>query len=1391
MLDKEAAMDRTKKAIVALTILVFLAPAAAGQVRGLSEVFAAGKTLLDLDGDGLPEKPAVTIIIPDRPTARELALAADIAARFNFESLAVSFDLVRRESDASDIAGLPFPILIGNNLNWTKEALKQRPVPGGSLAVNQGLVFMFSLNGRRGVACIAGSDEALLRTGRAFFLRWPYLWEVWGRDAGDTFLSVENDLNRFFTEEDVKPRDSAVSQALYEFQVPPPFSAGLQAFKPGQGEIKSMLVEVGFKEAGEAEKARRALSRLQVLHRRGERTDLLNYASCGRLDLELHDGLTRSVLELPRVGAPRRLLTAAYKESPAREPEGKDFDLISVDSLKGFYSDADKDGLADRVDSVIIVPETAPALAAVDLASRLTLSTAGAAFPIVLIDSEIERRRPLASPILVGDNSLTRDLIRTGKLKPPALEAGWSFVGVVPKAFGKSNALVITGADGAGLEAGLSYLARTFPYFQEYGEGGPSLKQAVAAFEAFLRGERGAAEAYFLSGLEQAAAGLAGTEVTRVETRVVLPMPNPAFKKEVEDRLRQRFPSAAVEAEIRDMRSGKLVFEKEKEFPWEVDEALALLEEKLPQFGPPASVGKIKVSLGLSEPPEARRKLKAEVERRLEQNGYQGAEVEVMSAYKQGFFWLTENVLPLLKGLPVRSILIQFAGAGGDLSRMRRSFPDPSRWLAELYPVDEILAHELGLPVEGVAFESNEPGGQTYEVRALDAEGGTLLEAAFTPRTKRVPLAAALPEWGEAEAATGWLRIEAGGRPPMEARIAADLEKVWLFYQTEALNEVLAHIMKKTGDEPTFSKQPYFKRLKVELWASEPDYKLDLDEEVISSLESIHDEIYFDTLDLLRGITRFDPEDRELPEDSSRLSAPGNVLPVVHGLPEGGRPRVKVTLEDWPAAAPELLLNWKTGTGRESSRKLVFPKLKPKSLSVPSLIYNGPAGRTEELLLEADWEKEADYLALVEILDSRRRASSRGVMPEFFTAPDLKQVRLKLKHQSREVEFELAANPPPAATVRAVKRAPTTGSERIVPTREIIPPAACLEITEKLAGLPNIRRYVAGRSYEGRDIPVLELYLPGGRYVSVPRLSVLKPTLQLTARQHANEVSSTNYSLLLAELLARDPAYRETLKKVNVVIQPMENPDGAQLAYDLHASEPFHCLHAGRYSPLGVDIGTRTGTANPLIPEAAVRAGVYDRWRPDIFLNLHGYPSHEWVQQFSGYTPYLFRDYWIPKGWFTYTRALNLPVYDAHRAAANELVGFMIREFQSDERLRESNSAFYARYLRWASRWSPQASPLELYDGLNIFLKRRGPSENLMTPRTQTTFLEQTPELMDETAVGDWLDFLCRQGLAFLRAHLKYLTQAKFQRARVEEEVRDRVAITLMRARPAVSGKDR
>jgi hypothetical protein len=312
----------------------------------------------------------------------------------------------------------------------------------------------------------------------------------------------------------------------------------------------------------------------------------------------------------------------------------------------------------------------------------------------------------------------------------------------------------------------------------------------------------------------------------------------------------------------------------------------------------------------------------------------------------------------------------------------------------------------------------------------------------------------------------------------------------------------------------------------------------------------------------------------------------------------------------------------------------------------------------------------------------------------------------------------------------------------------------------------------------------MQIFSPMEKYVSLPRLITFKPTLYLSARQHANEVSSTNYVLKLAELLAKESTYQKYAQKMNFVLHPMENPDGAELAYELQKLTPFHSLHAGRYSSLGIDVGSQVSTPKPLLPESKVRRNLYTKWLPDIYLNLHGYPSHEWVQQFSNYSPYLFRDYWIPRGLFTYYRSLSLPIYKKWKRSGDELRKFITQEIKASEKIHSSNNIFYDRYYRWASRWQPHMDYLELHDGVNLYAKRRSSQASKLSTRRKITFVEETLELMDETAQGSWLDFLCEQGLTYLRAHMKYLSQVKFDIVRIEEESRDRIHIRFSRSRP-------
>src|SRR5262249_58763158 len=84
----------------------------------------------------------------------------------------------------------------------------------------------------------------------------------------------------------------------------------------------------------------------------------------------------------------------------------------------------------------------------------------------------------------------------------------------------------------------------------------------------------------------------------------------------------------------------------------------------------------------------------------------------------------------------------------------------------------------------------------------------------------------------------------------------------------------------------------------------------------------------------------------------------------------------------------------------------------------------------------------------------------------------------------------------------------------------------------------------------------------------------------------ATGVPWRSHILRLAELLVTEKSYKEILKRVNVILHPVENPDGAQMAFELQKLTPNHMLHAGRYSALGQDVASLVGLPDPLLPES-------------------------------------------------------------------------------------------------------------------------------------------------------------------------------------------------------------
>ncbi len=366
----------------------------------------------------------------------------------------------------------------------------------------------------------------------------------------------------------------------------------------------------------------------------------------------------------------------------------------------------------------------------------------------------------------------------------------------------------------------------------------------------------------------------------------------------------------------------------------------------------------------------------------------------------------------------------------------------------------------------------------------------------------------------------------------------------------------------------------------------------------------------------------------------------------------------------------------------------------------------------------------------------------------------------------------------------------------------VIPPDEAEDIVKKLTAFPEVKAYRVGKSYRGRDLSVMEITAPmPSELVSVAKLTAYKPTIFMMGRQHANEVSSTSHMLRLAELLVTDPSYRQILKKVNVIMDPVMNPDGAQIAYDLQKLTPTHMLHAGRYSALGMDVSSRQ---NNLLPEAEVDGQIWREWLPDIYLNPHGYPSHEWVQQFSGYVSPQFRAYWTSRGWYTMISGLRDPRYPEHMDATAAIREAVVGAINSNPDVRAMDLRAQARYLKWAAGFGTHAFNIEIYKDTTIFFTdpesgeprgaRRAAAatgqaasgrRGTMSAYPQVTFDSGMTEAPDETAQGPWLNLVTKAGFSFLMAHVEYLRDGGYTVERIEENgQRDGSVLTSLRVRP-------
>ena len=107
--------------------------------------------------------------------------------------------------------------------------------------------------------------------------------------------------------------------------------------------------------------------------------------------------------------------------------------------------------------------------------------------------------------------------------------------------------------------------------------------------------------------------------------------------------------------------------------------------------------------------------------------GAKPEDTSVICAYKQGYSWIVEEMLPVMKEAQADQVEIYFKpflpegqtdwldenGATPSYHNLNADTPDkwydlPIRYLQELYPVEDILVKELGIERDKVIFKAYE-----------------------------------------------------------------------------------------------------------------------------------------------------------------------------------------------------------------------------------------------------------------------------------------------------------------------------------------------------------------------------------------------------------------------------------------------------------------------------------------------------------------------------------------------------------------------------------------------------------------------------------------------------------------------------------------------------------
>jgi len=1411
-------------AILLLSILLLPSRAAAQVVEAdLTSIFQLGSLLGDTNGDSVPDAVNASLVLGPNPSVAETAAASEVMARLGFETMALNLPVARG-------VGSGIPIVIGRSGLQASGVTPPGPAPT-SLDSGEGVVSVVDIDGRSWIFVLGGDDEGLLAAARLFAGVLPHT-----RTISTAHLErVRADLQAALLDGDVSDASIRLTQARA---------------RSGQDGISRLVVTVT---TADPDGAASALDFLTTIDGRpalsgtsgqpgttgtdaaaidavsnadagGDSTETtgnendtpgnLAYPGLASVEVRIEGG---SVLRLPGRAAPDTPGPVSGRPGSGNK---SDLDLSSLYTSDGLLGGTP---IPNSIDA-ILVPGGSGIEGLPDLGARLGLESTGLVVPLVHTATTVTR--PASRPVMVlagAGHPLTRRLADSALVDLGSLAPGEGLIEMVPDAFGSKSAIVITGGDATGAARALDQVANTFPNASQRGIDRPTVDDVEAGLWDALAGHSPAGQAAIgLYKLGRIARGLEDETLASASVLFSVEKAADGMGDYVAERAATLFalPSVEVTIDDRDVLKAATIIDEAVDLPWEVDRFREVFERSVL---PGVRRGEaVRLEVRLSEPPAVRAELAAEARDALLRAGADPAstEVVVLSAFKQGYSWLYDVIRPRLEASQPDEIVISFRRNEPPEEWPQQAINTPVRWLHEIFPIDEVLARDLGIDLERIRFEETHDG-PTYSVTATDRTGAEILSESFDPKWVLRPYFDRFEDYEHVRVTTGWITATAGNRTLTDERIVTDPEAFWDHFQASVLPTLYDHVMALHEGLPRGGNAdaPFFGEMRIELDMSEPDYRLGIDNEIHAPMDALHEEIYFGTIEFFDVLGR-----------NSRgqgLTFPGRIVPVMRprdvAAPPGGRIRVT----GFATSRPAVVVTYRTAAGEDGELRLDIPKTSLERPSARQAVVTAGSPGLSRLALRVRVDTELDMrdsllTAATALQVDERMVSAEQVVATLREVEALRaagmyseelawdgvgdlEVWAEWTHEqdvdARSVG-KLAANgsPSPLPDWRAlVPDGWEYAGERIVQWDTPIPPNEGHEMVAKMgAAFPQATPYRAGRSYLGKDIWAMDLMAPvEASHWSRVKASTFKPTVIYSARQHANEVSSTSHVLRHAELLLTDEEQRRKLDRVNVIIHPFTNPDGAQTAYDLYRITPDYILHAGYLGPLGQDATSGGSDDHPIYPESTVRGRLWSSWLPDIFLNPHGYPSHQVVQLFSEYTGLVRRgrvterNWGFNKGWFMPGFGyVDSPEYPRHRDAAFEIRDYITRGINSNRDVFDLNQRAYGRYERYGARWDPDVYNLPMTDSVMIEMPLKGSTGSGGGYNPRVTIWSGTTEAPDETAYGPWMELMGRAGLSWDQAITDYLHDGDHEVERTGSRFFGGVSLRMNRPRPPETDED-